>query len=164
MTPGTYLRKRREAAGLTLPMVADRIAALPWAIRPATVDQVRRMAVLLRQAEGDDNNLTVPQAMLLRNVYGFDVDIYQSLLLRHSYGPAIGVAAPQLCRYCACSWQDACTEHGNGCAWVPGDPTLCTSCLPRAAQEARQLHAAEAELREPSAAAAAELNQAGVAA
>lgn len=128
LSPGTYLRKRREAAGLSIDDVAARLAGLPFPIRPATTTQVTQLTVLLDRAEADQDNLTVLKAALLRNVYCFDLAVYEQLLLIHYAGDGHGLPAPQVCTNCACSWHDACqTAHGP-CSWS-ADPDLCTACV-----------------------------------
>lgn len=134
ISPGTYLRRRREAAGKSHGEVALALAALPWAVRPPEQRDVDLLIGGIEEAEADRDNLTVPQALLLRNVYAFDVDVYEELLLIHHAGPGSCLAVPQLCRVCACSWMDACVvspahvEPVEVCEWVEFD--LCSACAP----------------------------------
>jgi hypothetical protein len=39
----------------------------------------------------------------------------------------VGPAFARTCRVCGCTDEAACP---GGCAWVPGEPDLCTACLP----------------------------------
>lgn len=151
LTPGTYLSKRRQAAGLTLPMVAEQLVALPWAIRRPSQHEVAQLVRRLREAEADRGNLTIIQAQLLRNVYPFDTEAYESLLLHHHTGHGCGLPRPQLCRECGCSWQDPCVSDLGSCAWTRHDPELCTAC--------ERTAALAADLGPTAAAAAAELHQ-----
>ena len=132
MSPGTYLRKRREAANLSLEIAAFRLATLPEAALPAQVGAIDRLAFRLADAEEDRAPLDLAQAGLLRRVYAFDLDAYEKLLLLHLAGPESGLPQPQLCRTCGCSWNDACLTGTGPCAWSD-DPTLCTACVPATA-------------------------------
>jgi len=124
MTPGTYLRKRREAAGLSLDQVAEQLAALPWALVRPSAQEIASLAARLAVVEVDQDNLTVPQAQLMRNAFSFDVDVYQTLLWAR-YGNRAH-PLPQLCRHCACSWCDPCLHHEQPCHWIARD--LCSAC------------------------------------
>jgi hypothetical protein len=145
MTPGTYLRKRREAARLSLGQVAEAIAALPWAIRAPSPGEIAQLVARLELAEADRDNLTVPQAELLRNCFRFDVEIYERLLWRLC--GADDQPMPQMCRHCACSWCDPCMDHGLPCGWAAAD--LCTACV--------RVDEVSAELSAPAAVAMNEL-------
>lgn len=138
MTPGAYLRKRREAAGLSLDQVAGQLAALPWALVRPSAQEIASLAARLAVAEADQDNLTVPQAELLRNAFRFDIYVYQTLLWAR-YGDR-NTPLPQLCRHCACSWCDPCLHHGSPCQWVARD--LCSAC----ADPGISLRAAAAEI------------------
>lgn len=136
MTPGTYLRKRREAAGISLDAAALTLSVDFESNRPKGIVYQADIVTFfgrLCAAENDADNLTVAQAAMLRRVYSFDMAVYEALLLRH-YGCAVPI--PQVCRECACSWNDPChqPEHGP-CAWSDHDPELCTGCERRHAGE-----------------------------
>lgn len=138
MTPGTYLKKRREAAGLDLRQLAAGLAMLPWAIRPASRADIDRLVGHLENAEADRDNLTIDQAALARNLFAFDLDVYQQLLWRHydpvARGSPWSLPEPRVCRECACSWHDPChTRHNGPCAFTERDPGLCTACARRQA-------------------------------
>jgi hypothetical protein len=133
MTPGTYLRKRREAAGLDLHQVAATLAVLPWAVRPASTEDVVLLEKRLILAECGTHDLTPEQALLLRSVFRFDAEVYERLFLCHHAGRANGLPRPDVCRGCGCSWHDACEDAGVGCHWSAADPTLCSACTDRPA-------------------------------
>lgn len=130
MTPGTYLRKRREHARLGLRQAAATLATLPWAIRPVGTRDLARLAIRLASAEDDTAHFSVAQVQLLRNVFAFDVEIYCQLVDLHAAGPGSDLPIPQVCRHCACSWHDACLTDQGACAWA--EPDLCTACLRQA--------------------------------
>jgi hypothetical protein len=136
MSPGTYLRKRREASGLDLPALAFHLVGLPWAIREPTARDVDLLAERLALIEADRFDLTKAQADLVRNVVRFDPAIYQALLLlRQTYspdaGPDNGLPIPSICRACGCTWFVACVdERGHACSWASVDEDLCTHCVP----------------------------------
>ena len=129
MSPGAYLRKRREAAGLSLREVTCMLVRQPEAMRPVSEPDLRQLALFLGGAEADDDNLTVPQASLLGRLYRFDIGIYEALLLRHHGVP---VPVPQVCRSCGCSWLDACETAQGPCSWAA--PDLCSACAQTAAR------------------------------
>jgi hypothetical protein len=135
MIPGTYLRKRREAAGLGLQQVAAKLALLPWAVRPASIEDILLLEERLILAECGTRDLTPEQALLLRNVFRFDAAVYEQLFLCHHAGRASDLPRPQVCRSCACSWHDACDDGGVGCHWS-ADPTICSACVGRPAAHA----------------------------
>lgn len=146
MTPGAYLKKRREAAGLSIAHVAQAVAALPWAIRVPSSGEIAQLVAALERAETDRDNITVPQAELLRNAFRFDIEIYERLLWAH-YGDVEAGPLPQLCRVCACSWCDPCIDQGLPCNWVTSD--LCSACISKdeaASQLSTPLPAAMSEL------------------
>jgi transcriptional regulator with XRE-family HTH domain len=132
MSPGTYLQKRRAAAGLTIKQVAAAFAGMPDRVRPLRVEDFALLEARLSAAEADTNPLSMPQAALLHRIYRFDLSIFELLLIHHSELIPSGLPEPQICRVCACSWHDACTFSGAPCSWMPGDPTLCTACRGRA--------------------------------
>ncbi|MDE8654797.1 XRE family transcriptional regulator [Novosphingobium album (ex Liu et al. 2023)] len=139
MSPGTYLRLRREAADLPLPVLAAQVAGAPDRLRPVTAGDRLELQRRIEAAERDEAPLTMPQAALLRRAFPFELGVYELLLLRHQAGPGNCLPEPQLCRFCGCSWHDCCaTTSGRPCAWVEGDPTLCTACARRAEAQARQ--------------------------
>jgi hypothetical protein len=125
MSPGTYLRLRRQAAGLT----RDDIALITET-EPTKVC-ARRRAEWLSDIENDGPALTGDLVEILRSAFNFDPAVLHLLVAIHA---GADLVAPQLCRVCACSWLDPCDGDSLGsCSWVSGDPTLCTACWTRAA-------------------------------
>lgn len=146
MSPGAYLRKRREAAGVALELLASQLAGLPWRIRAPESSDVARLVEKLEDAEADRDNLTVPQAALLLNVFTLDVEVYELLLLhfhaRRAPHLVRGLGVPRICAGCGCSDRDGCRTDRGVCAWAPrsnlSDPEICTACE-RAARLAAEL-------------------------
>ena len=116
VTAGGYLRMRREAAGVTLPEVA-RIYARN-ALGAAAAE------LMLGEAENNLIPLGEPAINRLREIFAFAADIYLDL--------AAGLPPPDLCRICACSWNDPCEDGGHGCAWLDASHTICTACQRKA--------------------------------
>lgn len=113
MTPGLYLRTRREAAGLSLDDVAERIATVPrWA------QHLRRG--WLEQIEGDKMPAIFNTIVVLSQVVQFDLGVLVALTAEDG-------EPPRLCRVCACSEEDPCVGHAGPCFWV--DVDLCSACL-----------------------------------
>lgn len=127
-TPGAYLRRRRQAAILTVDQVAARLCALPWAAVPPSQLQHARLTQRLTQAENGGWPFTAPQASLLRQIFRFDLDVYLALIDLAAAGPDYGLAVPRLCRNCGCSWHDACVGDDGPCAWSDTHPHHCTAC------------------------------------
>lgn len=132
MSPGTYLQKRREAAGFSVPQAAAALAAMPERVRPLRVTDFAMLEAHLSAVEGDDDTLTSLQAALLRRIFHFDLGVYELLLLRHFCETPTDFPEPQICSGCAASWLDTCA-CSDAPAAAPGDsPTLCTFCRDRA--------------------------------
>lgn len=129
-TPGAYLDRRRVAAGLTREQVADRLAALPYAIVAATPAHIALLTDRLAAAELEGQHFTQPQAALLRQIFRFDVDVYLQLIDLQAAGPGSGLPVPHVCTSCACSWWMACVDDTGPCAWSDADPNRCTHCAP----------------------------------
>lgn len=135
ITPGTYLRMRREAAGVLLRQTAltlcvelgPRASSPPHNPLGITYEaDIGEMFRRLVAAEADQDNLTIAQAAFLRRIFPFDMAVYEALLLNHHGCP---VPVPPICRTCACSWHDACRDPAHGpCAWSDTAPDLCTAC------------------------------------
>jgi len=124
MTPGTYLAKRRAAAGLSIEDVAERISTEP------PIPHHDR-AAWLRRIEQDVDGLKIREAAALSSVFPFDLDIFVTLIGLHSpVMPAETIEAPRLCQACGCSENDACLDPttGQGCRWV--GPEQCSACDP----------------------------------
>lgn len=120
ITPGTYLRLRREAAGLSIEDVAGVIGTDPH------MDALGR-AGWLRLVEADETPIGTNVIDTLRNVFRFDQVVLMDLA--DIARGAAGVPEPRLCRICACSEDDACIDPMThlGCAWVAAD--LCSACI-----------------------------------
>jgi len=119
MSPGTYIAKRRTAAGLSIGEVAAALARFPG--------ERQRLLVLLGELERDSIHVTRSMLDRLRRCFRFDVLVAEQLLDLHLSGDAAEVLPhPQLCRACACSWHDPCETDDGPCAWAERD--LCTSC------------------------------------
>jgi hypothetical protein len=122
MSPGTYLRKRREAADLTIDDVATMLPTEPHS--PAL-----SRAEWLTQIEADVQPIGNDVVGALRYVFAFDASVLRRL---QDLRACPGLPEPRLCRKCACSAFDPC--HTNGplgrgtCMWVEED--LCSACPP----------------------------------
>jgi hypothetical protein len=126
VTPGTYLRKRREAAGVPIEKIAAGISTNPrW--------NERDRIILLQGIEGDVTPAANITLAALGNFYRFSPRIYDQLVTIHHFGGRVD--PPQLCRVCACTEHDACrvdqtgwrsATGGLGCWWV--EPDLCSAC------------------------------------
>ena len=140
ISPGTYLRKRREAAGLTLEAVAAKLATEP------RLGELDRLA-WLRLIEADSVPIGATAIAALHIIFRFDGQILDRLADLHYCSAQL--PAPQLCRVCACSWLHPCVdEHGGACSWADRD--LCTEC---AAVTGSPAPAAPAPAEQPRAAA-----------
>jgi hypothetical protein len=131
MSPGTYMRKRREAAGFTIDQVAM-LVVRPGPTPRATHAELARIRNELAMLEGDHAGRYVRLMGHLSLVVAFDPAIYTALA-----AAADGAAepVPSICRVCACSWSDPCLiPAGDGsadvtpCAWTDAGGTLCTAC------------------------------------
>ena len=112
MTPGAYLRMRREAAGVSLVEIAA-----GFSTQPRLAEHLR--AELIELVERDVQPPSFATVELLIAFFDFDRAVLIGL---------IAGAEPQLCRVCACSEGDPCvTEHGETCSWDA--PDLCTACV-----------------------------------
>lgn len=99
LTPGRYLKKRREAAKFAIGML------------PIGADAARAI-------EADERFPYDSELQALRCAVPFDLDV----LLAIAAGEQ-----PRICRLCACSEFDPCEDAlGQGCAWLEAD--LCTEC------------------------------------
>ncbi len=119
MSPGSYLRLRREAAGLSIDDVAAALATEP---RWNELDRKAWLELIEADAApvGDDVQKS------LFGVFRFDAAILSHLVVMHAGG---ALSVPHLCRVCACSWLDPCDEaYAGSCSWSATDPDLCTAC------------------------------------
>lgn len=121
LSPGTYLRMRREAAGLSLDKVVSGLRPL------ATIGQRSLLVQHLAELENDEAHVTRPITTALAAIIPLDVNVYDTLVAIR-FG--VDLVAPQLCKSCACSIHDACVTNGMPCAWSGCDTAICTACEP----------------------------------
>lgn len=121
ITPSTYLRLRREAAGLTIEECAIVTETVPTVC-------ARDRGAWIADIEKGVAPLSIDVALALQVAFPFDWDVlvklcaYQARLIDH---------APPVCMVCGCTEQDACADlNGQPCAWA--SPTLCTACVGKA--------------------------------
>ncbi len=121
LTPAAYLTLRREAAGLTIGVVAGMLAR--------KADEVAPALDLVHALETPGNTARRPETLeALRSVFAFDPDVYRQL----ANDPA--ESHPRICRGCGCSHSDPCVsddlrgDFWGACAWATD--TACTACLP----------------------------------
>lgn len=122
ITPGTYLRLRRQATGLSVE------AAVAKAGCSSSVDPVavQLLADNWRPAENDQAIFASLLTWQIARFLLFDNHIYDSLVANR-FGHSLPI--PQLCRSCGCSWHFACTHAAHGpCSWSVGDSSLCSYC------------------------------------
>ena len=125
MSPGTYLRMRREAYGWTLDDIALMTETAPVAVC------ARRRAEWLGDVEQDRTPITADIVETSRGCFPFDRAVLHLLVAIYA---GADLVAPQICRVCACSSLDPCNDEEAGpCSWVSGDATLCTACATRSA-------------------------------
>ncbi|PXW67878.1 hypothetical protein C7451_12314 [Blastomonas natatoria] len=146
MSPGTYLRKRREAAGVSLELAA--VAFLPWVHGngwanklstppgsspdgPRLVRLVLQVAVWLAELEDDKRFVDGIALAQVAGVIPFEREAYDRLVALR-YG--VDLPPPAICRECGCGVLTACFAEGHACAWSETDPHLCTACERKEAQ------------------------------
>lgn len=146
MTPGTYLRKRREAAGVSLELAA--VAFLPFSDPPfqiplgprseghSMVATVLKIAAWLAELESDQRQVDGIALTQMLGVVPFEREAYDRLVALHL---GVDVAPPSICRECGCGVLTFCIDQGRCCAWSETDPNLCTACERREAQAAADL-------------------------
>lgn len=156
MTPGTYLRKRREAAGVSLELAA--VAFLPFSDPPfqiplgprsagqGMVGTVLKIAAWLGELESDQRQVDGIALMQMSGVVPFEREAYDRLVALYL---GVDVAPPSICHQCGCGVLTACVERVESgipgcfaeyaCAWSATDPNLCTACDRREAQAAADL-------------------------
>jgi hypothetical protein len=125
MPPGTYIRKRREAAGLTLKQVVS------WMADDGSGITRGELLGQLRTLESNEGPATAFSVEPLKGAFPFDPNVYLALVF---FAGGAKVVLPPICRVCACSEFDACLDGSREpCGWakVPADDApLCTMCLP----------------------------------
>lgn len=124
MTPGTYLRLRREAAGLTLDevgFVTETVPSVCARVRSEWIGAIEQGVV----------PVSIDVALALQIAFPFDFDVLVKLCALQA---RLIDRAPPLCAACGCSEQDACVAGDAGpCAWI--GPALCSACVDRPAGE-----------------------------
>ena len=126
MTPGTYLQKRREAAGLTQREAAAALAGICWY---GHLDRIRLDEALARLClvESDEAHLDREEAFTVTRIFPFDHVIYRQLVELASTAFNSHLPVPVVCRACACSFFFSCRTPHDPCTWA--EPDLCTACL-----------------------------------
>jgi len=125
MSPGTYMRKRREAAGFSI----DEIAMMVGGKSATGRAEIKNLVERLEAGEVGQAQSLVYQ---LVGAFSFDERVYSALVLRAA-DPDSRVPIPPICRVCACSFFDPCHDlQGEACGWAPvgeGEEPLCTMCI-----------------------------------
>ena len=123
ISPGTYLRKRREAAGLSSADVAAMIVTEPRLPEHSLIYWLDRI-------EADVVPATFRTITCLRCCFSFDIEVLEALVaIQLAPARASIEPPPRLCRNCGCSERDACgdeTAPSWACSWVEAD--LCSAC------------------------------------
>ena len=135
MTPGTYLRLRREAAGLSIEDLALRIDT-------DVKVSARSRAELLDLIETDTAVIGADVVKALQDLralgaFAFDRHVLWQLIAIHA---GAEIPAPEICNGCGCSWNDACADLAAGgfCGWATRENDWCTVCANRAVDAALQ--------------------------
>ncbi len=131
-TPGTYLRKRREAQALAIEDVAAFLRTDPHL-------DLHGRCTLLRGIEGDLTPISddvIASLMRATDVGSFRFDPEVLVRLIDIAAGDTTRARPRLCDRCACSEYDPCQCGGasstwTGCHWV--EANLCSACASRPA-------------------------------
>lgn len=138
MSPGTYLRLRREAAGLTKERVADLMAI------NGVFNAELKLLSLTAIEEGTDMVANAARdrfVFSLFTIMRLDGAVYMQLVDLEADPEAAAIGAlpvPHICTGCGCSWHDACVDRdGQPCAWSAHDPNLCTHCEAKTAADAQ---------------------------
>jgi hypothetical protein len=117
LTPGAYLKRCRQRAGLSVADVAARMST-----EPKTPEHLR--GEWLELIEADAMPATFATIVSLRLAYRFDLTLLAQLA---AIALGADLPAPILCRICACSDGDACMDAlGCACSWA--EPDLCSAC------------------------------------
>jgi len=131
LTPGDYLRLRREAAGRSADQLARDLVTViahnrPLPKRAPSIAELgaryMRMLDTVRLLEAP-RSLCLDTELLdaIASIIPFDPAVYHQLATepadRH----------PRICRSCACSDHDQCATHHECCRWIT--PQLCSHCV-----------------------------------
>ncbi|SEM72986.1 hypothetical protein SAMN05192583_1019 [Sphingomonas gellani] len=134
ISPGTYIRKRREAAGKSLVDVAVRLPTDPaWPEHQRTE--------WLRLIEADAAPLGFSTVVALAAAFPLDMGVLARL---DAVRQGLSDTPPHICRDCACSNYDGCVgPFGRVCHWIERD--LCSACdLRTIVDQVDAIHAAAA--------------------
>ncbi|MBB6191168.1 transcriptional regulator with XRE-family HTH domain [Sphingobium wenxiniae] len=120
MTPGTYIAKRRQAAGLSIDDVAAMVSTSP---RLGVIDR----RAWIERIEQDVASISYDVAATLADAFPLSLHVLKQLIDLRSFGQCSG-PEPSLCIHCGCSDRDPCIdpETHAACGWAAGD--ICTSC------------------------------------
>jgi len=121
-TLGDYLKRRREFCRISIGEVAHLMAGLA-----SSPQLARGFAEQIEQLETSGQCRVNLASLLhgLRIAFRFDPAIALQFAQRDPDNPDLPM--PAICRVCACSWADPCTDRsGSPCGWATAD--LCTSC------------------------------------
>lgn len=113
VTPPQYLKLRRQAAGLSILQVAERIA-------PTARDRSEAIALVTMLEQPGTTARRTETLSAFQSAFPFDPDVYQQLV---NDPPAWH---PAICRSCGCSQWDPCCSDDACCAWA--EPGRCTRC------------------------------------
>lgn len=119
MTPGTYLQRRRMAAGLAITDVAAVLATEPHLAEHARGEWIELI-------ETDIMPASFNTIVALRRAYSFDLAVLMELA---AIALDVAITPPRLCSGCGCSDFNACMGHAGPCHWV--DDALCSTCVTR---------------------------------
>lgn len=123
MTPGTYLQKRRIAAGLSIMDVAAMVHTNP---RLGGVSKV----AWIDRIEKDIAALSPDVIATLADAFRFSRTILLQLITIRSFGVSAVDPEPRICMSCGCTEQDACFDGHATCSWADVDTDRCTACTP----------------------------------
>lgn len=121
MTPGTYLQKRRVAAGLSIIDLAAMVHTNP---RLGGIDK----AAWIDRIEKDIAALSPDVIATLADAFCFSRTLLLQLITIRSFGVDAVDPEPRICMMCGCSANDACFDGHASCAW--SGPDSCSACVP----------------------------------
>lgn len=132
MSPGTYLERRRIAAGYSLPGLARELLALQGFGTSRSLDDLHRLHLCLLSAEQGTLHHSRARIETIRAFVPLDVSLYLHLVECERSGDPYRVDG--ICDVCACSFHDPCVLHvgptavlgASTCHWAA--PNLCSAC------------------------------------
>jgi len=132
MAPGTYLERRRIAAGYSLPGLARELLALQGFGTARSLSNLHRLHLALLSAEQGTLHHTRARIETIRAFVPLDVSLYLHLVECERSGDPC--RADGICDVCACTFHDPCVLDvgpaavlGQGtCHWAA--PNLCSVC------------------------------------